>query len=407
MGLVHKYGAGFTLAPFLFLEVTMVSLKPMTRQMCHVFYQNFHNDPAIGHYYEYVYTPEIADHYFDNNSVADRKLFAIMVGDQIVGECKLKNIDWQKRECSMGIHLQNDTVKGKGYGTKAEQLLLQYAFEELGMVAVNADAALNNTRSQHVLEKVGFCYSHEDDSFKYYRCEQKQTPRRYYEAYDDRYRQVHAQQLQWFHDDPTSIVMDTIRENGISQNCNILELGCGEGRDAYPLLKKGYCLQATDISPAAISFAQKKWPEFADSFTVLDCVNGKVTEKFDFIYAVAVVHMLVEDHDRDGFYRFIQEHLKPDGIALICSMGDGTTERKTDIRLAFDLQERTHEQSGKLLKIASTSCRIVNFKTLHSEILRNGLEIISDGVSNASPDFPCLMYVIVKKRNTYENSGCE
>ena len=39
------------------------------------------------------------------------------------------------------------------------------------MVAVNADAALKNTRSQHVLEKVGFQYTHEDDTFKYYRCE--------------------------------------------------------------------------------------------------------------------------------------------------------------------------------------------------------------------------------------------
>ena len=155
----------------------MVSLKPMTRQMCHEFYQNFQNDPAIGHYYEYVYTPEIADRYFDTNSVADRKLFAIMVGDQIVGECKLKNIDFQKRECSMGIHLQNDTAKEKGYGTQAERLVLQYAFEELGMVAVNADAALKNTRSQHVLEKVGFQYTYEDETFKYYRCQANKTER--------------------------------------------------------------------------------------------------------------------------------------------------------------------------------------------------------------------------------------
>ena len=102
----------------------MISLKPMTRQMCHEFYKEFQNDPAIVHYYEYVYTPEIADRYFDTNSAADRMLVAIMVGDQIVGECKLKNIDLQKRECSMGIHLQNDVVKGKGYGTQAERLIL-------------------------------------------------------------------------------------------------------------------------------------------------------------------------------------------------------------------------------------------------------------------------------------------
>ncbi len=149
----------------------MVSLIPMTRQMCHEFYQNFQNDPALGHYYDYVYTPEIADQYFDTNSASDRRLFAILAENRIVGECKLKNIDFEKRECSMGIHLQNDAVKGKGYGTQAERLLLKCAFEEMGMNVVHADTVIQNTRSQHVLEKVGFYYTHEDDTFKYYRCQ--------------------------------------------------------------------------------------------------------------------------------------------------------------------------------------------------------------------------------------------
>lgn len=59
---------------------------------------------------------------------------------------------------------------------------------------------------------------------------------------------------------------------------------------------------------------------------------------FDFIYAIAVVHMLVLDEDRDGFYRFIYNHLKPEGLALICTMGDGEYEVKSDINQAFDIQ---------------------------------------------------------------------
>ena len=54
----------------------MVSLKPMTRQMCHEFYREVQNDPAIGHYYEYVYTLEIADSYFE------RKM-AVMLYDML------------------------------------------------------------------------------------------------------------------------------------------------------------------------------------------------------------------------------------------------------------------------------------------------------------------------------------
>ena len=148
-----------------------VTLRPMTREMCHGFYREFQNDPAIGHYYDYVYSVETVDAYFDRNNTPDRKLFAILAEGKIVGEIKLKDIDFEKRECSMGIHLQNDSVKGKGYGTQAERLILRYAFEELGMDTVKADAALKNTRSQHVLEKVGFRYTHEDETFKYYRCD--------------------------------------------------------------------------------------------------------------------------------------------------------------------------------------------------------------------------------------------
>lgn len=146
-----------------------ISLRVMTREMCHKLYREFQNDPAVGHYYEYVYTPETVDRYFDNNAIPDRKLFAIMAGDQIVGEIKLKNIDFEKRSCSMGIHLRNDAVKGKGYGTQAERLILQYASKHLGICTIYADAVLKNIRSQHVLEKVGFRFVDEDETFRYYR----------------------------------------------------------------------------------------------------------------------------------------------------------------------------------------------------------------------------------------------
>ena len=219
--------------------------------------------------------------------------------------------------------------------------------------------------------------------------------RKYYEAYDDRYRQVHGQNLQWFYDNPTPIVLDTITEFGITCNHAILELGCGEGRDAYPLLEKGYCLTATDISPAAIKFAQLKWPQFSNNFRVLDCVAGEICEKFDFIYAVAVVHMLVDDEDRKAFYSFIRNHLNRNGVALICSMGNGILERKTDTGAAFELQNRIHEQSGKEVLIASTTCRMVSFDTLHKELEQNRLKVIKEGITSALPDFTELMYVVV------------
>ena len=79
-------------------------------------------------------------------------------------------------------------------------------------------------------------------------------------------------------------------------------------------------------------------------------------------------------------------------------MGDGETEQQTDIRTAFDLQVRTHEQMGKEVQIANTSCRMVSFETLHAELQRNGLSIIKEGITTALPNFQSLMYTIVEKR---------
>lgn len=81
--------------------------------------------------------------------------------------------EFQDKECTLSIHMQNDTAKGKGYGTEAEKLAIKYAFEELGMKAVNADTVLKNTRSQHVMEKVGFKFIKEDGDFRYYKIERQ------------------------------------------------------------------------------------------------------------------------------------------------------------------------------------------------------------------------------------------
>lgn len=94
-----------------------------------------------------------------------------MKGDHPIGELHLKQINMANKECTLSIHLQNDTVKDKGYGTCAEQLAIQYAFDVLDMVAVNADTIIKNTRSQRVLEKVGFKLIREENGFKYYRLE--------------------------------------------------------------------------------------------------------------------------------------------------------------------------------------------------------------------------------------------
>lgn len=150
-----------------------IALCIMTRDLCHELYKDWENDPAIymdmALFSTYKYDENAVNRYFESKQIPSRILFAIMKDGKPIGELQLKQIDREKKECTLSIHMQNDAVKGHGYGSCAEQLALQYAFDVLGMVAVNADAITKNTRSQHVLEKVGFQYIREENGFKYYR----------------------------------------------------------------------------------------------------------------------------------------------------------------------------------------------------------------------------------------------
>ena len=219
--------------------------------------------------------------------------------------------------------------------------------------------------------------------------------RKYYEAYEERYKAIHKRGVSWSSDQCTPIVMDIIRKYNISQDSSLLEIGCGEGRDSKTVLEHGFDLLATDISPEAIRYCKNILPQYSDSFCMLDCLSGNLDTKFDFIYAIAVIHMLVLDRDRDGFYQFIYRHLSKDGIALICTMGDGTTEMQSDISKAFTLQQRDHETGT--IQVAGTSCRMVTFETFKAELTRNGLSILESGITSSLPDFNNLMYAVVKK----------
>lgn len=150
-----------------------ISLRVMTRELCHRLFQGWENDPDIyadmGRFGAYHYNEAAVNRYFDAKQNDSRVMLAVMKKAAPIGEVQLKQIDREKGECTLSIHMQNDAVKGRGYGTRAEQLAVRYAFDMLGLRAVNADTIVKNTRSQHVLEKVGFQYLKEEDGFRYYR----------------------------------------------------------------------------------------------------------------------------------------------------------------------------------------------------------------------------------------------
>lgn len=202
---------------------------------------------------------------------------------------------------------------------------------------------------------------------------------KYYLAYEERYKRVHSEGLFWFKNQPTPELLEWVKFNKIKFSDEMCEIGCGEGRDALHLAQKGYKITALDVSQTAI----KKCMQLASqrgidvNFVVTDILsaNKTIDKKFNWIYSIATLHMLVEDGDRKQFLRAIYNMLQPGGKLLLINKGDGQLEWKSNPYTAFHLQERTVGETGRNIMVASTSYRAINWEEHKKEIKNAGFSI--------------------------------
>ena len=152
-----------------------IRLQPMTKKLARMYFQRYIADPALfapnQEFRPYIYNEENVNNRIDRYRALGNVYFAVMLNEEPIGDIVLKRIDRKEKHCTLGISLRSDDVKNQGYGTQTEILALRYAFDNLDMDTVFADTLIRNTRSQHVLKKVGFKETHQDDTFIYYRCD--------------------------------------------------------------------------------------------------------------------------------------------------------------------------------------------------------------------------------------------
>ena len=81
--------------------------------------------------------------------------FVIMWKEEAVGRIGLHHIDQQNRTASIGYWL---TKKAQGHGIMSQSCtaLIDYGFNELHLHRIEIKAAVSNTRSRHIPEKLGF-----------------------------------------------------------------------------------------------------------------------------------------------------------------------------------------------------------------------------------------------------------
>lgn len=116
----------------------------------------------------------------------------------------------------------------------------------------------------------------------------------------------------------------------LSPNSQILDLGCGPGRDAKYFIEKGYRVVGIDISPQMVTMACALVPEA--QFIVSDIESLDTgAESFDAVWASASL-LHVSKQEMPGVLAKIHRTLKPSGVFYV-SMKKGVGEEiKADQR---------------------------------------------------------------------------
>jgi 2-polyprenyl-3-methyl-5-hydroxy-6-metoxy-1,4-benzoquinol methylase len=138
---------------------------------------------------------------------------------------------------------------------------------------------------------------------------------------------------------------------------NILDIGCGSGRDAFALANLGYNVTAVDpainmLISANENFKHDNIQWINDKMPTLDKVKS-LNKKFDFIL-LSAVWMHIEPEDRKESFENLQSLLKKDAQMIISLRhGDFSDERKANPVSQFEIEsfsDGLNIQSESLLK---------------------------------------------------------
>jgi len=157
-----------------FLESERLYLRAVLPDDANEAYCRWMNDSEVNKYIESRFYPHTQERLRDYVSVklgdAESPFFAIVlkVGDRHIGNIKLGPINMIHRFADIGIIIGEKDCWGKGYGTEAIRLIVEYAFNALNLHKVTAGFYEPNIQSIKAFEKAGFSQEGVRKSHCYY-----------------------------------------------------------------------------------------------------------------------------------------------------------------------------------------------------------------------------------------------
>ncbi|MEU2119797.1 class I SAM-dependent methyltransferase [Streptomyces sp. NPDC016459] len=145
----------------------------------------------------------------------------------------------------------------------------------------------------------------------------------YYFGYEDRYRTVYENGAQlWESEEPNASLLQMMGERPDVFAGQIIDLGCGEGRDSLYLLSQGHRVVSVDVSHSALARARER-AAAADldpsGFVERDVIHlrGFEDNGFDLAMNMGCLHMLVEEEQRGRHISRVYDILRPGGHFIV------------------------------------------------------------------------------------------
>ena len=120
------------------------------------------NDPEVTMFLKasLPMTPEDEEGWYkklsQKNDTEIRLSIVLKETDEFIGIIALHKINRQNGTATSGSFIGRKDFWGKGYGTEASTLLLEYAFNTLNLRKINSSVLTYNVRSKRRLEKCGY-----------------------------------------------------------------------------------------------------------------------------------------------------------------------------------------------------------------------------------------------------------
>ena len=139
-----------------------IYLRPLEREDLNDKYLGWLNDPEANRYLEsgtIPYTKENLEKFYQQIiSSSDQIILAIAdrKTNLHIGNVKLGPIDWIHRKATFGILIGEREFWGKGIGTEATRMMVEYGFFQLNLNRIELGVHVENEAAIRIYQKAGF-----------------------------------------------------------------------------------------------------------------------------------------------------------------------------------------------------------------------------------------------------------